>query len=91
MAVTVNYTQEELDALIDKLNIKYNSLVCKLAKKNIYKVGFCDTSLLKELFLYKWALSYWEQNPSGSTTGKDNYLTQEQFNCITFRLKSITC
>jgi len=49
MAVTVNYTQEELDALIDKLNIKYNSLVCKLAKKNIYKVGFCDIPLLKEL------------------------------------------
>jgi len=91
MAVTVNYTQEELNDILNKLDIKYNTLVCKLAKKNLYKVGMCNIELLKELFLYKWSLSYWQQNANGSTTNKDNYITQEQFNCITFRIKSITC
>jgi hypothetical protein len=91
MGVTVNYTQEELDDLLSRLDNKYNTYICKLAKKNLYKIGVCDMELLKELFLYKWSLSYWQQNANGSTTGKDNYLTQEQFNCITFRIKSLTC
>lgn len=47
MGVTVNYTQEELDDLLSRLDNKYNTYICKLAKKNLYKIGVCDMELLK--------------------------------------------
>jgi len=87
--VVVNYTSDQIASIKSELNLKYNSLICKSAKEVLYKVSCCNLELLKELFLYKWAIDDYVVNSNGQP--QSEVLTPEEFTCIAQRIKDVSC
>ncbi len=81
-AVIVNYTQDQIDEVICSLNGLYTNLTGVLAKNWLYSVPCVDICLLKEVFLYRWALD-------GQLD--TNLLTTEELNYIVQKVENITC
>lgn len=81
-AVIVNYTQTDIDNAICGLNAYYVKLTDKLTKKWLYSVPCVDIVLLKELFLYRWAID-----------GQIDYnlLTLEELNYLVQKIKTYKC
>ena len=80
-AVIVNYTQSEIDSVICKLDWLYTTLEIKLLNYRKYSIGCQDTMVLKEIFLYRWAIDKQIDY---------NVLTIEELNDIVNKIKDIT-
>lgn len=78
--VIVNYTQDEINEVICSLNGLYTDLTGILAKQWLYSVPCVDMCILKEVFLYRWAL-----NGQIDT----NVLSTEELNYIVDRVNNI--
>ena len=78
--VIVNYSQTDIDDVICDLNGLYTDLTGVLAKQWLYSIPCVDMCLLKEVFLYRWAID-------GQLD--TNLLTIEELNYIVDRINSI--
>jgi hypothetical protein len=78
--VIVNYSQEQIDEIICSLNGLYTDLTGVLAKQWLYSIPCVDMCLLKEVFLYRWALD-------GQLN--INLLSTEELNYIVDRVNNI--
>jgi len=87
--VIVNYSNDDLQVLIYQLDSLYSIQTCKSAKNVLYKTTCPNTELLKELFMYKWALDGYVIN--NNTPNPNNVLTPEEFTCIAQRIKELSC
>jgi hypothetical protein len=47
----------------------------------------CDITMYKELMLYAWTLSFWQQYSDGTPVPNVNYITLEEFNIMINRVK----
>jgi len=85
--VAANYTTEELNIILDKIDLKLQELSTGLFNK--YAFGFNCNNLcnIYRLRLYKKVITTWNQNDDGSTDDIYNSITREQFfNIITTTL-----
>lgn len=78
--VIVNYSQADIDEVICNLNGLYTDLTGVLAKQWLYSIPCVDMCLLKEVFLYRWAID-------GQLD--TNLLTIEELNYIVERINNI--
>lgn len=78
--VIVNYTQDDIDDVICNLNGLYTDLTGVLAKQWLYSIPCVNICLLKEVFLYRWAID-------GQLD--INLLTTEELNYIVERINNI--
>lgn len=78
--VIVNYSQTDIDEVICNLNGLYTSLTEVLAKQWLYSIPCVDICLLKEVFLYRWAID-------GQLN--TNLLTTEELSYMVERINSI--
>lgn len=78
--VIVNYSQTDIDEVICNLNGLYTDLTEVLAKQWLYSIPCVDICLLKEVFLYRWAID-------GQLN--TNLLTTEELSYIVERINSI--
>lgn len=78
--VIVNYTQDDIDDIVCNLNGLYTDLTGVLAKQWLYSIPCVDMCLLKEVFLYRWAID-------GQLD--TNLLTAEELNYIVDRINNI--
>lgn len=78
--VIVNYTQDDIDDIVCNLNGLYTDLTGVLAKQWLYSIPCVDMCLLKEVFLYRWAID-------GQLD--TNLLTTEELNYIVERINNI--
>lgn len=79
-SVIVNYSQSDIDDVICNLNSLYTDLSGILAKQWLYSIPCVDMCLLKEVFLYRWAID-------GQLD--TNLLTTEELNYIVERINNI--
>jgi hypothetical protein len=71
----------ELTTLLGKLKSNFALLNNKVTKR--IRLAIEPTSQCDDVALLVWyALAHWEQNDNGSTDGKVNYLTQENFELL---------
>ncbi len=89
MAVTVNYSNNDLSTLKNQLNNFYSVLTCKSAKYVLYKTICPNIDLLKELFMYKFVIDDYVIN--NNTPDPNNFITAEELTCIIQKIKEITC
>lgn len=54
--VIVSYSQEEINDIICNLNGLYTDLTSALTKQWLYALPCVNIPLLKEVFLYRWAI-----------------------------------
>jgi len=77
--VDANYTTEELNNILNKLDLKLQELSTGLF--NSFAFGFNCINLcnIYRLRLYKNVILTWNQNDDGSTDNIYNSITREQF------------
>lgn len=86
---TSNISTTDLNSIKCQLEDCYACATYKVAKANLYALPCNDSCIAKELFLYEYILSSWEQNTNGTTTGYFNYITLDQLTNIINRIKQI--
>lgn len=87
--MVVNYSKTDLDALKYQLDSLYALLTGKAAKSVLYKTIQPQINILKELFMYKFVLDDYIIN--NNTPDPNNFITPEEFTCITQRIKELAC
>lgn len=80
-AVIVNYTQSQMNCIISDLSCLYTNLANNFLTFKKYSIGCSKLDVLKEVFLYRWALD-----------GQIDYevLEIEELNDIVNRVKNLT-
>ena len=80
-AVIVNYTQDQMNSIISDLSVLYVNLANNFLNFKRYSIGCPKLDILKEIFLYRWALD-----------GQIDYdvLEIEELNDIVNRVKDLT-
>lgn len=78
---------EELKTELD--NYLASNIGYRLIQKHKYALANCfvDKTKLKELYLYRYVLNYWQQYGEGTPIPDVNFITQEEFNNIANRTK----
>ena len=77
-----NYTTEELNNILDKIDqtsLKYSN---KIYNKYALGINCIDLCTYYKLYLFKRIIQSWNQNEDGSIDNIYNSITKEQFNII---------
>ena len=79
----------ELNTLKTNLAVFYARLSNELIRFHSYGVEKCSdkVSIQKELLLYQFNLTYWQQYQDGTPVPDVNYITLEEFNIMVNRIK----
>lgn len=79
MALEEKYTQTQIDNAMSKAVTFFDTESNKLALDDLYAMkSKCDFNKSGKALLYVYALSTWEQDKFGNTTGYTNYMTQTE-------------
>lgn len=83
------YTTVELNEIKTKAYARLDALNNRFATNSIYGIPCAASEERYKLYLYLWALGYWEQYENGDTTDLLNYISQEQLTDIVNAIKEI--
>jgi hypothetical protein len=87
--VIQTYTKVELDAIKLLAQNRLDALSAQYASFSIYGLSTVPCDDMYKLYMYLWALSFWNQYENGSTVGLYNYISQEQLTDIINAIKEI--
>lgn len=93
MQTTVNASNKISTTDLDVIKANLTEYFANLGKGYFaefrFGVKFCSDklSMYKELLMYQWVLTYWNQYEDGTPIENNNVITLEEFNVIVERIK----